>query len=144
MSSTKPKKSNNPTKLNIVNFEKLKGMSYPTTNVKTYSWMLKVLDTKTTKEAYILGIEIGIDSMTQMLVTILREPDPDGLYAKPSGIYQMKIETPGSLSHSQTLLPSWSKSDVFFLKLDTFETPTKFLKKLNEIASYNLSTGLPF
>lgn len=130
MSSTK---SNNPTKLNIVNFEKLKGMSYPTTNVKTYNWMLKVLDTKTTKEAYILGIEIGIDSMTQMMVTILREPDPDGLYAKPSGIYQMNIET-----------TNLYKSDVFFLKLDTFETPTKFLKKLNEIASYNLSTGLPF
>jgi hypothetical protein len=130
MSSTK---SNNPTKLNIVNFEKLKGMSYPTTNVKTYSWMLKVIDTFTTREAYKLIIEIGIDSMTQMMVTILREPDPDGLYAKPSGIYQMKIET-----------TNLYKSDVFFLKLDTFDTPTKFLKKLNEIASYNLSTGLPF
>lgn len=136
MSSTKQKKSNNPTNLNIVNFEKLKGMSYPTTKVKSYNWILKVLDAYTTKEAYMLIIEIGIDSMTKALVTILREPDPDGLYAKPSGIYQMKIEP--------NTYPVVSKSDVFFLKLDTFETPTKFLKKLNELASLSLSTGLPF
>lgn len=136
MSSTKQKKSNNPTNLNIVNFEKLKGMSYPTTKVKSYNWILKVLDAYTTKEAYMLIIEIGIDSMTKALVTILREPDPDGLYAKPSGIYQIKIEP--------NTYPVVSKSDVFFLKLDTFETPTKFLKKLNELASLSLSTGLPF
>ena len=136
MSSIKPKKSNNPTKLNIINFEKLKGMSYPATKVKTYNWMLKVNDAYITKEAYMLIVEIGIDSMTKMLVTILREPDPDGLYAKPSGIYQMKIEA--------NTYPVVSKSDVFFLKLDIFETPTKFLKKLNELASLSLSTGLPF
>lgn len=136
MSSTKQKKSNTPTKLNIINFEKLKGMSYPTTKVKSYNWILKVLDAYTTKEAYMLIIEIGIDSMTKALVTILKEPDPDGLYAKPSGIYQMKIEP--------NTYPVISKSDVFFLKLDTFETPTKFLKKLNELASLSLSTGLPF
>ena len=149
MSSIKTISSSNPTKvihkifkmkepykLNIINFEKLKDMSYPTTKVKTYNWMLKVLDTKTTKEAYKLSIEIGIDSMTKMIVTILREPDPDGLYAKPSGIYQMKIEA--------NTYPVVSKSDVFFLKLDIFETPTKFLKKLNELASLSLSTGLPF
>ena len=146
MSSIKTISSNNPTKvihkifkmkepykLNIINFEKLKDMSYPTTKVKTYNWMLKVSDAYITNEAYMLIVEIGIDSMTKMLVTILREPDPDGLYAKPSGIYQMKID--------ETAL---HKSDVFFLKLDTFETPTKFLKKLNELASLSLSTGLPF
>ena len=149
MSSIKTISSNNPTKvihkifkmkepykLNIINFEKLKDMSYPTTKVKTYNWMLKVSDAYITNEAYMLIVEIGIDSMTKMLVTILREPDPDGLYAKPSGIYQMKIEA--------NTYPVVSKSDVFFLKLDTFETPTKFLKKLNELASLSLSTGLPF
>jgi hypothetical protein len=121
------KKSSNK-KLTIINFEKLKGCSYPVvTTPSSFVFQLSVTDVNNEDNQYTLYVEYGADVFSKTHIKIHRE-----LSTSPKGFDGYKIEVS---------LINYIANTHFVLA--NFESPTKLLKELSTYIKTEIET-IPF
>lgn len=121
------KKSSNK-KLTIINFEKLKGCTYPAVATpSSFVFQLKVTDVSDGEEHYMLYVEYGVDTLSKTHIKINRD-----ISASPKGFYGYKMEAS---------MPAYIASTHFMMS--SFETPVKLLKELSTYIKTEIET-LPF
>jgi hypothetical protein len=115
-------------KLTIVNFEKLKGVTYPTIPTPhSFIFQIKVNDISAGDEYYVMDIEYGADVFSKTSLKVERE-----ITTSNNGFYGYRIETK---------MPAYTANTHFMLS--QFETPQKFLKELSSYIKTEIET-LPF
>ena len=121
------KKSSNK-KLTIVNFEKLKGCTYPAVATpSSFVFQLKVTDVSDDEDHYMLYVEYGVDTLSKTHIRINRD-----ISASPKGFYGYKVEVS---------MPVFNTNTHFVMS--SFETPAKLLKELSTYIKTEIET-LPF
>jgi hypothetical protein len=115
-------------KLTIVNFEKLKGIQYPTlSSPHSFVFQIKVNDVSDGEDHYMLYIEYGADVFSTTHIKIERELTHSN---KGYAGYKIEVELPYYMGNTHFVLSQ-------------FETPQKFLKELSSYIKTEIET-LPF
>lgn len=123
-------------KLNIKNFEKLKGMRYPKDIINFHSQFkfgVVVEDVIVKEEGYTIYIKCGVEVMQTLYVHINRIPSTFQRHPeKEANFYEVRIND----------LENKIKEKIW-MNVDDLSTPNKFLKKL-QVDIEQIMGKLPF